>query len=517
MRTLTVQARKLGPLKRNRVSPEHEELHPSEPTSVCAETSGGSPGHRHPSTTRPATQRAEEDKATGEVKVKQRGSFAQSGVADAHENAGVPYRAWQLKWIRRSQLFEASVTFRCSILLSICGTTTVQAGYQGHSGFLLPRVHETIVPRIFPGKPLGFPTVSARADTFPPPNLAAGTFHGIPPVLERYPLPSYPLGPPLTKTHVVGTPSVHLTRSSVVRVSPVPVIPVHSAFVPPPTVLVKQPPPSSTVGGAIVGGRPAVRTFTPRIPAVTKVLTPVVVHGSPSKPLYPPHPYEFGYDTVDEYGNTQYRHETSDAQNNKRGSYGYTDANGIYRRVDYVADANGFRAHIRTNEPGTASSAPAGAVYDSKPVTISATVTKSQRGGLILKAGSHDGRSNAGKELFVSPVKPHPAVVVPTVSFQGGPRGGHPTLLTPHPIATHLQGPPTALVNNDSPVLVDGHPTVVDTEGSGGHHDAAEVVATKVLTDPARPHGVHATLGVVALQPHHHVHVAGHDYKAKSR
>ncbi|KAH7963124.1 hypothetical protein HPB52_019632 [Rhipicephalus sanguineus] len=400
------------------------------------------------------------------------------------------------------------------ILLSICGTTTVQAGYQGHSGLLLPRVHGTIAPRIFPGRPIGLPRGPTRADTLPPPNLAAGTFHGIPPVLERYPLPSYPLGPPLTKTHVDGTPSVHLTRPSVVRVPSVPAVPAHSAFVPPPTVLVKQGPSSPTVGGAIVGGRPAVRTFTPRIPAVTKVLTPVVVPGSFPEPLYPPHPYEFGYDSVDEFGNTQYRHETSDAHNNKRGSYGYTDANGIYRRVDYVADANGFRAHIRTNEPGTASSAPAGAVYDSKPVTIRATVIKSQRGGLLLP---HDARLNAGKEFIVSPVKPHPAVVVPAVSFQDGSKGGHPTPLAPHPIATHLHGPPRALLNNDSPVVVGSHPTLVGAVGSDGHHDAAEVVATKVLTDPAAPHGVHATLGVVALKRHHHVHVSGQDYKAKSR
>ena len=35
------------------------------------------------------------------------------------------------------------------------------------------------------------------------------------------------------------------------------------------------------------------------------------------------------------------------------GSYGYTDGHGIYRQVDYVADKNGFRASIKTNEPGT--------------------------------------------------------------------------------------------------------------------------------------------------------------------
>lgn len=37
------------------------------------------------------------------------------------------------------------------------------------------------------------------------------------------------------------------------------------------------------------------------------------------------------------------------------GTYGYTDSYGIYRQVDYVADKHGFRATIKTNEPGTAS------------------------------------------------------------------------------------------------------------------------------------------------------------------
>lgn len=38
------------------------------------------------------------------------------------------------------------------------------------------------------------------------------------------------------------------------------------------------------------------------------------------------------------------------------GSYGYRDNNGIYREVIYVADKNGFRANIKTNEPGVAGS-----------------------------------------------------------------------------------------------------------------------------------------------------------------
>jgi len=34
------------------------------------------------------------------------------------------------------------------------------------------------------------------------------------------------------------------------------------------------------------------------------------------------------------------------------GSYGYRDNHGVYREVVYVADRNGFRANIKTNEPG---------------------------------------------------------------------------------------------------------------------------------------------------------------------
>ncbi|CAN8021207.1 unnamed protein product [Ixodes persulcatus] len=86
-------------------------------------------------------------------------------------------------------------------------------------------------------------------------------------------------------------------------------------------------------------------------------------HGVPGAPQ----PYTFGYETIDEHGNKQVRHEESDANNIKKGSYGFHDANGIYRHVKYVADEHGFRASIQTNEPGTASSYTAGALYNANP------------------------------------------------------------------------------------------------------------------------------------------------------
>ncbi|KAM7285467.1 putative cuticle protein [Ixodes scapularis] len=91
---------------------------------------------------------------------------------------------------------------------------------------------------------------------------------------------------------------------------------------------------------------------------------------------YPAQPFSFGYDTVDEYGNRQFHKEEADANNARTGSYGYTDANGIYRRVNYVADANGFRATIETNEPGTQSGASADAVFNANPVVVAPGAAK---------------------------------------------------------------------------------------------------------------------------------------------
>lgn len=48
-----------------------------------------------------------------------------------------------------------------------------------------------------------------------------------------------------------------------------------------------------------------------------------------------------------------YRKEESDGNGHVTGSYGYLDADGTFREVHYVADENGYRAEIRTNEPGT--------------------------------------------------------------------------------------------------------------------------------------------------------------------
>ncbi|KAG9509986.1 hypothetical protein GZH46_01480, partial [Fragariocoptes setiger] len=79
-----------------------------------------------------------------------------------------------------------------------------------------------------------------------------------------------------------------------------------------------------------------------------------------------PMPYRFVVNVRGRNGQTeQYRREIGDGRF-LSGSYGYVLPDGIYRHVDYVADARGFRAFIRTSEPGTDNQNPASVVIDSR-------------------------------------------------------------------------------------------------------------------------------------------------------
>lgn len=67
--------------------------------------------------------------------------------------------------------------------------------------------------------------------------------------------------------------------------------------------------------------------------------------------------YNFGYDESHSTGGTSRREEQTNGV--RRGSYSLSDADGRQRTVDYIADVNGFRATIRTNEPGVEAKDPA--------------------------------------------------------------------------------------------------------------------------------------------------------------
>lgn len=91
---------------------------------------------------------------------------------------------------------------------------------------------------------------------------------------------------------------------------------------------------------------------------------------SKAKNVEKPKPYEFAYDIKDEQHNSQARQETGDAHGNMKGSYRIQLANGLNRWVQYVADEEGFRATIETNEPGTDSQNPADVVMNANPIEV---------------------------------------------------------------------------------------------------------------------------------------------------
>lgn len=76
--------------------------------------------------------------------------------------------------------------------------------------------------------------------------------------------------------------------------------------------------------------------------------------------------YRFGYDVVHSSGSSFHKEESSNGV--KVGSYGLRDIDGRVRVVNYVADAQGFRADVRTNEPGVEPMKdPAGATISRPP------------------------------------------------------------------------------------------------------------------------------------------------------
>ncbi|XP_035215053.1 cuticle protein 16.8-like [Stegodyphus dumicola] len=76
-----------------------------------------------------------------------------------------------------------------------------------------------------------------------------------------------------------------------------------------------------------------------------------------------PKPYEFGYEFGDGLGMTQHRYEVSDGNGIVKGKYGYLDPLGVYRNVEYTADAEGYKAVVHSNEPGTANQNTADVAY----------------------------------------------------------------------------------------------------------------------------------------------------------
>lgn len=96
------------------------------------------------------------------------------------------------------------------------------------------------------------------------------------------------------------------------------------------------------------------------------LLVGLVVGQRIEDPVGPPQPYTFSYDITNDFGTRLSQTENGDSNNVKTGTYSYSEATGIFRNVNYIADKDGFRVTIDTNEPGTKSSAPADVVINSQ-------------------------------------------------------------------------------------------------------------------------------------------------------
>ncbi|GFT61097.1 cuticle protein 10.9 [Nephila pilipes] len=88
---------------------------------------------------------------------------------------------------------------------------------------------------------------------------------------------------------------------------------------------------------------------------VPQKIVKLIEFSTPSSPQvieFVPNPYQFGYEFGDGHGMKQHRSESADEQGVVKGTYGYVDPLGVYRSVEYIADSQGYRAVIKTNEPG---------------------------------------------------------------------------------------------------------------------------------------------------------------------
>jgi hypothetical protein len=82
-----------------------------------------------------------------------------------------------------------------------------------------------------------------------------------------------------------------------------------------------------------------------------------------------PEPYSFAFSSPNDDGTSSSREETGDANGRVTGSYTILGADGQQRRVEYVADENGFRANVITNEIGTESQNAADTQFQSSAPT----------------------------------------------------------------------------------------------------------------------------------------------------
>ncbi|KFM64840.1 Cuticle protein 10.9, partial [Stegodyphus mimosarum] len=107
-----------------------------------------------------------------------------------------------------------------------------------------------------------------------------------------------------------------------------------------------------------------------------------------AEPQYQPIPYSFNYAAETEDGGRSSREESGDGAGRVTGSYSVNNLEGHSRVVEYIADEGGFRATIRTNEPGTDNISPADVVLESSAAGASAPGAAAYSAGAPVAAAA---------------------------------------------------------------------------------------------------------------------------------
>ncbi|GBM74286.1 hypothetical protein AVEN_20297-1 [Araneus ventricosus] len=121
-----------------------------------------------------------------------------------------------------------------------------------------------------------------------------------------------------------------------------------------------------------------------------------------------PIPYSFNYAAPSEDGGSSSHQESGDGNGRVTGSYSLSNLEGHSRTVDYIADEAGFRATIRTNEPGTANINPADVVMESSaeanPISYSLGTAAAPATRVISPAAPAAPAGRAGVRYVLVPV-----------------------------------------------------------------------------------------------------------------
>ncbi|XP_076365212.1 uncharacterized protein LOC143254245 [Tachypleus tridentatus] len=128
--------------------------------------------------------------------------------------------------------------------------------------------------------------------------------------------------------------------------------------------------------------------------------------GSQDNFVGPPQPFDFNYNVKDEFGNSHYHQEQGDQSGDVSGSYGYTNANGLFRYVEYNAGLSGFTAKVHSNEPGVYADNPADVILnvEQPPAGLQDQYTRRTSGGSYQKPQQLPDSKYSGQDIVQRPV-----------------------------------------------------------------------------------------------------------------